>query len=876
MTFCKKLIRINKLKKNLIILAVSISLSILLASPAKLVAQDESYSGLNIENGTLFLWTHSSIGLTWQFDLLKDETLLVSKTGIVTYNTEKEGVDYWLDTYKLFNLYQLYSEGNYTATLQILDGADVIDGPYSLNFNIFKPEGGILNIVFGLPGEITIFNLFAKNSNGLDWEFSLIDNNKVQVYSDFGQVNEENWWHDIAYTLSQGSYTAYFDVNDTKENIAFNDSREFVIEKQPSLPEGKIVFISDRDGNNEVYIMNTDGSEQKRLTNTQAEEEWPSFSPDGSKIAFMSNRDGNFEIYIMNADGSEQINLTNNPKDDSVPSFSPDGSKIVFESTRDGNGEIYIMNIDGSEQINLTNTQEYELGPYISPDGTKIAYRSDHGASGGNYKFNPGEDVNWEIYIMNTDGSEQTRLTNNQVWDWEPHFSPDGSKIVYVSVHPDQNDEIYIMNADGSGQTRLTSNPVEKAIDPSFLPDGSKIAFASSRNGNSEIYIMNTDGSEQTRLTNNPANDREPCFFFDDFKVKAVDEQPFRSAGFYTPDYTTHLPTFIDTAKTEPKVIYANVLLAILTMIPFAVASELFKNILSENEEDLKRKIRRMRPVAYLERLNKKIKKSMDTKMDRHLIARNIAQLSGVILFYGLANSLLDPTWKPFSIKGLVLFIEMALAYGILGFGDDIMQRRALKKWGVDAGFSVQPKNLLVSAASISASRLFALVPGIMFGAPVVLKADKTTLGIAKRDKLSKISLFTFLVIGSVLWLMTTATYYLQKFFQSGALHDVIGEIEGFLLIGFAVALQNTFIQMLGLPGGFGYTMRQRNRWVWFIGLVAVTFVFYVTLINPRRGLVEALQKNGVILFLSIAVAFMVVTFGLWLHFYFRKKHKLP
>lgn len=268
----------------------------------------------------------------------------------------------------------------------------------------------------------------------------------------------------------------------------------------------------------------------------------------------------------------------------------------------------------------------------------------------------------------------------------------------------------------------------------------------------------------------------------------------------------------------------------------------------------------------------------MGSKMGRNLIARNIALLFCTILFYGLAYSLLDPDWKlfPFSIQGLVLFIDMALAYGILGFADDILQWRALKKWGVPAGFGVQPKNLLVSVISISASRLLALVPGMMFGAPTALQVDKSTLDIAKRDKLLKISLITFLVIGSGLWLLTLATEPLQKHYGSGTLHDVIGGIEGFLLIGFAVALQNTFIQMLGFTGGFGQTMRRRNRWMWFVGLVAIAFVFYLTLINPRRGLVEALQEKGVIVFLSIAFAFIVVTFGLWLHFYFRKKRRLP
>jgi TolB protein len=76
-------------------------------------------------------------------------------------------------------------------------------------------------------------------------------------------------------------------------------------------------------------------------------------------IAFVSNRDGNYEIYVMNGDGSELKNLTNNPADDGGedygPAWSPDGKRILFSSNRDGNAEIYVMNADGSGLINLTN-----------------------------------------------------------------------------------------------------------------------------------------------------------------------------------------------------------------------------------------------------------------------------------------------------------------------------------------------------------------------------------------------------------------------------------------------------------------------------------------------------------------------------------------
>ena len=183
------------------------------------------------------------------------------------------------------------------------------------------------------------------------------------------------------------------------------------------------------------------------------------FLGENSKIAFSSDRDGNsLAIYVMNAaDGSGQTRLTYNPVDhdkDRDSRWSPDGKKIAFASSfRDVNGhdlkgEIYVMNADGTNTTRLTNNIDFDRSPSWSPDGEKIAFTSDR-------------DGNTEIYVMNaTDGTNTTRLTYISAIDDEPRWSPDGEKIAFVSLRDQISTEIYVMNAtDGSDVTRLTYNP---------------------------------------------------------------------------------------------------------------------------------------------------------------------------------------------------------------------------------------------------------------------------------------------------------------------------------------------------------------------------------------------------------------------------------
>lgn len=267
---------------------------------------------------------------------------------------------------------------------------------------------------------------------------------------------------------------------------------------------GKIIFISNRDGEETFYIMNYDGSEPEAWIDvpdpiSDATSRFvPRYSPDGSKIAYVLNQDGTRNIFVANVDGTETLQLTTytDPIVGSNPVWSPDGRQIAYDSN--DNSGLHLINSDGSGHMALLdNPNGFKGFPSWSPDGTKIIF---------NWSFDSvaATESDSEIFVINGDGTAGTPLTENEFQDIGASWSPDGTKIAFHS-NRDGNFEIYVMNADGSEQTRLTDNDVDD-FSPAWSPNGELVVYSAVlKNADDsrlpQIVVMNADGSNPRNLT---------------------------------------------------------------------------------------------------------------------------------------------------------------------------------------------------------------------------------------------------------------------------------------------------------------------------------------------------------------------------------------
>jgi TolB protein len=259
---------------------------------------------------------------------------------------------------------------------------------------------------------------------------------------------------------------------------------------------GKIVFVSKRTGNKEVYMMDYDGYNVTEITRNGSINLNPSFSPDGQKILYTSYRSGNPDLYRRRIFTGKETPISSRTGLNITGAWAPHGDKIALSMSKDGNSQIYLINMRGKELSQLTDDDAINISPSWSPDGSHIAFVSDREGSP-------------QIYIMDGHGTNIRRLTKNGDYNVGPSWSPKGDRILYSRMETDSF-QIYSITPDGTSDTRLTSDGRNEY--PHWSPDGRFITFTSNRDGKESIYVMRSDGTCQTKVSRGRGGDSQPVW----------------------------------------------------------------------------------------------------------------------------------------------------------------------------------------------------------------------------------------------------------------------------------------------------------------------------------------------------------------------------
>ncbi len=279
----------------------------------------------------------------------------------------------------------------------------------------------------------------------------------------------------------------------------------------------RIVFVSLRDDNAEIYTMATNGSQQRNLTKHPATDREPVWSPTGEHILFASDRTGVLDLYLMDPNGSNVRKVFRASAHRRHPTWSPDGKKIAYVKRPEW--AIYIATIDGETEERIAKVGERGGSPAWSPDGSEFA-------------FVRKEPEGYQLVLVNVQTlTEKNLFPQAGPWIYNPSWSPDGSKIAFSWWdEATETSTCYSMNRDGSGHQEIFV-PGRRSRRPVWSPHGGELLYEDYiplqlphiKLNLAQIYKIALGGDKSERLTNNGAN-FDPDWF--DPAVLSVTPQP--------------------------------------------------------------------------------------------------------------------------------------------------------------------------------------------------------------------------------------------------------------------------------------------------------------------------------------------------------------
>ena len=255
-----------------------------------------------------------------------------------------------------------------------------------------------------------------------------------------------------------------------------------------------ILFLSNRSGDREIYLIDRDGSGLRRLTFNSIFERAARSSPDGTRIAFTGFANGNGDIYTVNIDGTALTRLTTDPARDDDPAWADNGKRIVYDRglSNDCNPcKLRVVNADG------TRDHELDVGPgnSITPDihGDRVAFANDRSGM-------------FAIYTAPLDGGHARRITEGALgWDFQPRWSPSADEILFIrNVANDANNDLYSVQTNAPVLRQLTKTLTVTEFGATWAPDGSEIVFFASSGGPNRISTLQANGTGRADLSTIP------------------------------------------------------------------------------------------------------------------------------------------------------------------------------------------------------------------------------------------------------------------------------------------------------------------------------------------------------------------------------------
>jgi Tol biopolymer transport system component len=280
---------------------------------------------------------------------------------------------------------------------------------------------------------------------------------------------------------------------------------------------GEIAFVSDQDGDFEIYALNPQTGQARNLTNYIGMDYHPGWSPDGEHLLFLSNRDGpDTDVFVMTADGEEITNVSNNTVSDYVPSWSPDGQSIAFSSGEPGEEAVFVASVNGDNLQRITSAGTRSFGPGWSPDGTEMAFLTldENGRTDiaivrledahirsltsedrmGSVMWSPTGDVmavqtnlssESTLYLLDLVSNDMQPVSNHETYPFRVRWSPDGQYLAYAEASDEGTGDIVLYDiATDTATTLYHVRRLEFCVGFRFDSPGRTV-----RSGRTGIYI---------------------------------------------------------------------------------------------------------------------------------------------------------------------------------------------------------------------------------------------------------------------------------------------------------------------------------------------------------------------------------------------------